>query len=155
MSLNATSLPTLSLFSRLINRIAIFLLRRNWIRSLGETRMVLTTRHPITGRRYSTAILYARDGSSLIAASREGAERWYRYATSHPDVRLVVQGKRLHAYALTLRDSKERRQAFQAYRKKRPEMSSRLSDGREDTPIEKGAEAFQEVELLRFLPLSW
>jgi len=155
MSLNQASLPFLPPFSGLTNRIAIFLLRRNLMGALGEKRMVLTTRHPVTGQTYSTTIPYARDGNGLIAASRKGTERWYRYAMAHPNVRLVVRGRPIHAYARPIRDPNERQQALQVYCQELPEMGGWLCDGVKDAPVDERREAFQKVELLRFVLLSW
>lgn len=103
-------------FAKAMMRFQAFLLRRNWLGSMGDFVMVITVQGRKTGKRYATPIGYLRDGETILAVNPRGGSNWFRNLLVHPLATLEIRGQRLSVCAEHVTDPAERERIFELYR---------------------------------------
>jgi len=80
---------------RWVNRSLEFALKVPGVRSLvGRSFALITVTGARSGHRYSTPVQYVRDGERYVVTSQRH-RLWWRNIDDHPEVELVVRGRRL------------------------------------------------------------
>lgn len=103
-------------FAKAMMRFQAFLLRRNWLGSMGDFVMVITVQGRKTGKGYATPIGYLRDGEAILAVNPGGSSNWFRNLLVHPQVTLEIRGEKLPARAEHITNPSERVRIFELYR---------------------------------------
>jgi deazaflavin-dependent oxidoreductase (nitroreductase family) len=143
-----------SRLSRLAMGLQSALLRRNWLGSLGDFVMVITTTGRRTGRAISTPIAYVRDGSSLLALTVTAVgSNWYRNLRARPEAVLEVRGEAVRVRAEFLDSEAERQSAVAAFRAGVPGQFRRLVGVALDAPAAELAAAVAARQFVRFTPV--
>lgn len=126
----ATPRPTMSPLAKFAMGFQAFMLRRNWMGAMGDFVMVINVTGRKSGKKYATPIGYVRDGSSLIALTRRGAEsQWYKNALTQ-EVLLEVKGVSLRARMTPINDEAERGRIIELYKQKlKPDIFKRTFGG--------------------------
>lgn len=154
MTTSTTTLrrPRVSGFARMMFGLQVFLLRRNWMGSMGDELMVITVTGRKSGRPYSTPIGFVRDGDSYVAVSR--GSQWVRNATAAPAVTLEIKGQSIKARASRVTDAAEQLRLVELYREQRRKNFATYIG----VPLDADADAVRSAldirELVRFTPLS-
>ena len=128
----------------------VFLLRRNWMGSMGEYIMALTTTGRTSGRRISTPIGYLRDGDTIFAINPYGRSNWFKNMLANPAVELAIQGQTCKAYGELISDPAEIARVFELYRQWQPAVFPRLFGITADAPQDQRIEARDSRKFVRF-----
>lgn len=153
MTTSTTTLrrPRVSGFARLMFGLQVFLLRRNWMGSMGDELMVITVTGRKSGRSYSTPIGFVRDGDGYVAVSR--GSQWVRNATTAPAVTLEIKGQSIKARAIRVTDPAEQLRLVDLYREQRRKNFATYFGVPIDADAAAVRSALENRELVRFTPL--
>ncbi len=143
--------PRVSGFARMMFGLQVFLLRRNWMGSMGDELMVITVTGRKSGRSYSTPIGFVRDGDGYAAVSR--GSQWVRNATTAPEVTLEIKGRPIKARATRVTDPVEQARLVDLYRDQRRKNFATYFGVPIDAEAESVRSALAARELVRFAPL--
>lgn len=151
-------------FARAAMQFQAFLLRRNWMGTLGNEIMVITVTGRKSGKRYSTPIGFLRDSAvktpagqdTFIALTGAGGEvsNWYRNVLQNPEVVLEIQGRALRARGEPIRAEAERRRIFALYQRERRANFPRLFGITADASADALDRALATRTFIRFYPLA-
>lgn len=128
----------------------IFMLRRNWLGSIGNRVMVITTLGRQSNRAHTAPIGYVRDGTHLVALSTYEQAGWFRDARYHPRVTLDVKGHRLKAQAHQPTSPVERQRLFELFKAEQPDSFRRYFSVAPDAEPEALALALANHQFMRF-----
>lgn len=145
----------MSLPGAFVGRMEIFLLRRRWLRRLGGSMIVLTTREQSNLHKFSAALRYVADGSEIVVTCYHRGTHWYCNLLAHPEVFIEIQGRRWHAFARPLIDDKERQRAIELFRNQRRENFEKIFGVPADAPAGELEKALEPYEFARITPLNW
>ena len=95
-----------------------FLLRRNWMGSMGDFVMVLRHRGRRSGKQYETPVSYLRQGSDLLAiSSGKNASNWFLNTVAAGEAELNIKGQTVHVKAVQIVSPEEINRVFDAFHK--------------------------------------
>ena len=139
-------------FARMMFGLQVFLLRRNWMGSMGDELMVITVTGRKSGRSYSTPIGFVRDGAGYVAVSR--GSQWVRNATAASAVTLEIKGRSIKARATQITDPDEQLRIVELYREQRRKNFTTYLGVAIDAAADALRSALEARELVRFTPLT-
>lgn len=139
-------------FARMMFGLQVFLLRRNWMGSMGDELMVITVTGRKSGRSYSTPIGFVRDGAGYVAVSR--GSQWVRNAIAASAVTLEIKGRSIKARATRITDPDEQLRMVELYREQRRKNFTTYLGVAIDADAVALRSALEARELVRFTPLS-
>lgn len=128
-----------------------FLLRKDWLGSMGDVILVLTTTGRRSGQPVSTPIGYVRDGEAWAALSYP-TSNWYRNLRQTPEALLEIRGKPLRVRAEFVDDEPGRQRLVTLYREQRAKNFKMFFNVAMDAPAEEVARGIAARVFVRFLP---
>jgi deazaflavin-dependent oxidoreductase (nitroreductase family) len=146
----ASSTPRLPRFAKAAMAFQAFLLRRNWLGSMGDEIMVITTTGRKTGRLYTTPVGYLCYESTVVALNPGGGSNWYKNVLKNKQARLEIKGKTYQAQAAPIEDPEERKRIFECYRHERTKRFKFLFGVKADASPEKLDQALASRRFIRF-----
>ena len=150
MTEQTSSTPRVPRLAKTAMAFQAFLLRRNWLGSMGDEIMVITTTGRKSGRSYTTPIGYLRDGSSIIALNPGGGSNWYKNVLKNKQARLEIKGKTYLAQAAPIDDPEDRKRVFELYRQERTKRFKLLFGVEADASLEELEQALASRRFIRF-----
>jgi deazaflavin-dependent oxidoreductase (nitroreductase family) len=140
-------------------RFQAFLLRRNWMGSLGNEIMVINVTGRKSGKKYATPIGYlpdgdAPDGAIIALTNNQNPSSWYHNALQAPEVTLEIKGKAVRAKAEKVTDPAERQRIFALYRRERTANFPRLFGIPAEASESELQAALEKRRFVRFRPIQ-
>jgi deazaflavin-dependent oxidoreductase (nitroreductase family) len=152
--MSETHPPQIPAFAKAMMRFQAFLLRHNWMGSLGNEIMVINVTGRKSGKKYATPIGYLPDGETIIAlTNQQNPSNWYRNAIKTSEVTLEIKGKAVRAKAEPITDPAERQRIFALYRRERAANFNRLFGLPAESSEVELQKALETRRFVRFHPL--
>lgn len=135
--------------------VQVFLLRKNWMGSMGDQIMVITTQGRKSGNYFSTPIGFLRDGNTILALTNGSQpSNWYRNLLANPRAILEIKGQQTYANAEQVKDPAEIEIIFSLYRSYRKENFQRYFGIPADSSDPTLKTAMNSRRFIRFYPIS-
>lgn len=126
-----------------------FLLRKDWLGSMGDLVLVITTTGRRTGQPVSTPIGYVRDGEDWAALSY-ATSNWYRNLKKTPEARLEIRGRPVQVRTEFVDDEPGRQRLVELYRQQRARNFRMFFNVPLDAPPEELARGIAARSFVRF-----
>ncbi len=153
MSSTSTRLQRASRFAKLAFKVQIFLLRHNWMGSMGNFIMVITTNGRKSGKSFTTPIGYQRDGDSILSFNVGGSSNWYKNLAQNSLVTLEIKKQTSQMRAVYVTDANEVHQILELYKREQATMLPRFFGIPAESNGEDLYKAAERIKFVRFHPI--
>ena len=150
MSSTSTRLQRASRFAKLAFKAQIFLLRHNWMGSMGNYIMVITTTGRKSGKPFTTPVGYQRDGETVLSFNVNGTSNWYKNLAQNPLVTIEIKKQISQMRAVYVTDKNEIQQVLDLYKREQPTMLPRFFGIPAEASGEELYKAGERIKFVRF-----
>jgi deazaflavin-dependent oxidoreductase (nitroreductase family) len=150
MTSTSTRLQRASRFAKLAFRAQIFLLRHNWMGSMGNYIMVITTTGRKSGKRFTTPVGYQQNGDTILSFNVNGTSNWYKNLAQNPMVTLEIKKQTYQMRGVYVTNADEIRQIFELYRREQPTMLPRFFGISTEASTDDLIKAADRIKFVRF-----